>query len=78
MILLTIEIETEAGKEVFEVKDFPHDDTHRCKLEVFQSGEFIASFQPDRHGELDICKKSGKVNDDVLHTIAEKLEFYNL
>ena len=78
MTLLTVDITTGTGIESFDIRDYVHDETHRCKLEVFRSGDFIASFQPDRYGHLHICKKTDKITDELLHKIAEQLETYNL
>ena len=78
MTLMEIEIATNTGSEIFQVKDYVHDDTHRCKLEVFRSGEFVASFEPGKFGHLHICKKTSAIPDALLHQIAEKLESFNL
>jgi hypothetical protein len=72
-----IEIEKDHTKLSFEVKDYPQHDDDRCKFEVFKDSSFIASFEPDRHGLLHICKSSGKVEEEVLHLIADKIEAFH-
>jgi hypothetical protein len=62
----------------FEVADYLHHEDDHCKFEVFLGGDFIASFEPDGHEFLRICKKYGKVNEELLHLIADKLELYQI
>ncbi len=78
MSSLIINIQSHNKKEVFEIKDYVHDENHRCKFEVFKEGEFVASFEPGRHGHLYVCKNTGKIDNEVLHSITAKLESYNL
>lgn len=58
----------------FEVADYAHHVEDHCKFEVFQDGEFIASFEPDKHKLLHLCKNTGLINEEVLYLIADKLE----
>lgn len=62
----------------FEVRDYMHHEEDQCKFEVFKDGQFIASFEPDGHLGLHICKNPGTVDEAILHLIAGKLESYNL
>ncbi|HEY8928578.1 MAG TPA: hypothetical protein VIM55_05285 [Mucilaginibacter sp.] len=62
----------------FEVRDYMHHSGDHCKFELFDDNRFIASFEPDGHHGLYICKNSGIVNEEVLHLVAEKLESLNL
>jgi hypothetical protein len=62
----------------FEVLDYMHHEGEQCKYEVFKEGEFIASFNPDGHKGLDICKNPGIVENGLLHQIAEDLEKYHI
>ncbi|WP_207426593.1 hypothetical protein [Pedobacter sp. SYSU D00535] len=62
----------------FEVVDYVHDETHRCKFEVTLGNELVASFEPDRHGHLHLCNNFGKIDKQILHLLAEKIEAYNL
>jgi hypothetical protein len=72
-----IEIEKDDLKLSFEVKDYAQHDEERCKFEVFKDNRFIASFEPDNHGLLNICKSSGTVDEEVLHLIADKIESFH-
>lgn len=58
----------------FDVADYLHHTDDHCKFEVYQDGEFIASFEPDSHKYLHVCKNTGIVEEDILHLIADKLE----
>ena len=62
----------------FEVRDYLHHTADHCKFELFDDEKFVASFEPDEHHGLYICKNSGVVNDEILHLVAEKLESLNL
>ncbi|RVT97288.1 hypothetical protein EOD41_19175 [Mucilaginibacter limnophilus] len=76
----TIKISVAKDKQVyeFEVHDFAHHEGERCKFEVYDQGTFIAAFEPDDHEYLRICKNPGKVDQEVLHLIADKLESMHL
>jgi len=73
-----ISVKTRSGNRHFEVKDYMHHDGEHCKYEVFEYGKFIASFEPDGHHHLRVCKDPGVLPTDLLYTIAEDLERYNL
>lgn len=62
----------------FEVKDYMHHDGELCKYEIYKDGEFIASFEPDTHRELHVCRDAGVLSTDVLFKIADELERYNI
>jgi hypothetical protein len=62
----------------FEVRDYMHHSSEQCKFEVFKDGRFIASFEPDGHKGLHICKNPGVVEEELLHLVADQLESYNL
>jgi len=62
----------------FEVRDYMHHSEDHCKFEIFDDKQFIASFEPDEHRGLYVCKNAGIVNEEVLHLVAEKLESLNL
>ncbi len=74
----SIEILSNDGPLNFDVLDYAYGDDNRCKFEVFENHQFIASFEPDSHGMLHICKNTGKLENPVLHLIADKIESYNL
>lgn len=70
----TIEITDDGALYTFDILDLVHDEGEKCKFEVYRKDEFIASFEPDSRGFLHICKNPGKVDEPVLHLIADKLE----
>lgn len=61
----------------FEVRDYPHNDDHSCKFEVFLENDFVASFEPDSHGHLHICKNPGGIAKEMLYKISDKIEKYH-
>lgn len=63
-------------KEVlhFDVADYLHHDGERCKFEVYQDDRFVASFEPDPHHYLHVCKNAGVLDEETLHLIADQLE----
>nr|WP_294794634.1 hypothetical protein [uncultured Mucilaginibacter sp.] len=73
-----ISIKTSKGPRHFEIKDYMHHNGESCKYEVFENGQFIGSFEPDVHRHLHICKDAGVLESDILHSIAEQLERYNI
>ena len=58
----------------FEVADYVHHMENHCKFEVYQHGEFVASFEPDSHKLLHLCKNTGLLQEEVLYLIADRLE----
>lgn len=70
----SIEVLNDGAAYTFEVVDFAHDEDYRCKFEVYKNDAFIASFEPDERGFLHICKNTGKVDEPMLHLIADKIE----
>ncbi|MCJ8209157.1 hypothetical protein MUY27_05520 [Mucilaginibacter sp. RS28] len=70
------EITVVRDKEImrFQVADYLHQEGEHCKFEVYNNGDFIASFQPDAHQFLHVCKNPGKLDEEVLHLIADQLE----
>ena len=73
-----ISVTSDKQNHHFEVRDYMHHSTEHCKFEVFKEGKFIASFEPDGHKVLHICKNTGAVEDELLHLLADQLESYNL
>ena len=73
----TMEIEREGKRFEFAIADLMHH-SEKCKFEVYSSGEFVASFEPDGQGFLHLCKNTGKVDREFLYLIADKIEIYNL
>lgn len=78
MELFKITVEKNDETLEFEVADFVHHEEEHCKYEVYQAGKMVASFEPDRHHLLHICKNPGQVDEQVLHQLAEKIEALNL
>lgn len=71
----TIEVTKDNDKLNFDIIDYAHSADHNhCKFEVFSNGRIVVSFEPDSRGYLHICKNHGKVGEEVLHLIADKLE----
>jgi hypothetical protein len=66
-------------KEVhhFEVGEYMHHVEDKCKFRVFENGAYVASFTPDDHDYLHICENPGRVNEDLLHLLADKIEAHH-
>lgn len=74
----SIEVEQDNEKLHFQIVDYVHDDTNKCQFEIFHESTFVASFQPDKHGFLHICKNPGGVKEQILHLLADKIERLNI
>jgi len=61
----------------FEVGEYLHQDGEGCKVKVFQQGNYVASFEPDRHGLLHICKNPGRLKEELLHLLADQIEAHH-
>jgi hypothetical protein len=61
----------------FEVRDYPHDEEHTCKFEVYLEDRFVASFEPDNRGHLHICKNPGNIEEETLYSISGEIEKYH-
>ncbi|WP_374164739.1 hypothetical protein [Arcticibacter sp. MXS-1] len=72
-----IKLEEGGQTAEYEVRDYAHDHDNRCKFEVFKDNRFIASFEPDPHGFLHVCKNAGVAEEATLHLLAEKIEAVN-
>ena len=70
----TIDVNNDGATYTFDIVDFALDEDYRCKFEVYKDDQFIASFEPDSRGFLHICKNTGRVDEPMLHLIADKLE----
>lgn len=62
----------------FEVSDYVHQEGDKCKFEVYHEGTLAAAFEPDAHEYLRLCKNPGKLDEELLHLIADKLESMHL
>ena len=62
----------------FEVGEYPHQDEMRCKFNVHAKGKLVATFAPDRHKILHLCKNHGNLNEPLLHLIADQIEQLNV
>ncbi|EHQ28831.1 hypothetical protein [Mucilaginibacter paludis] len=61
----------------FEVGEYAHHDDAKCKYRVFEDGVYVASFEPDAHNFLQICQNPGKIEEDILHLLAEQIEVHH-
>jgi hypothetical protein len=77
MSLHTISVTLDKKNYKFEVGEYPHYDNERCKYKVFKDGVLVASFAPDRHHILHLCKNNGDLKEPLLHVIADKIEQLN-
>lgn len=79
-----ISIELDHTTYRFEVGEYPHHDQLRCKFNVHYQGKLVATFAPDRHQLLQLCKNYGNLPEPLLHLVADKIEqlhpygFFNL
>lgn len=58
----------------FEVGEYPHQDELRCKFNVHYQGKLVATFAPDRHQVLHLCKNYGNMKEPLLHLVADQIE----
>ena len=58
----------------FEVDEYPHHDGSRCKFNVYYHGKLVATFAPDRHQILQLCKNYGNMREPILHLVADQIE----
>lgn len=68
-----------AGKAVhhFEVGEYAHHETDKCKFRVYENGVYVASFTPDNHDFLQICQNPGEVAEEILHLLADQIEVHH-
>jgi len=69
---LTVSLDNEAHH--FEVSEHPHHSGNGCKFRVFEAGIFVAALEPGQHDFLQICQNPGKIEQEVLHLLAEQIE----
>ena len=58
----------------FEVGEYPHHSEESCKYKIFENGVYVASFEPDAQDFLHICQNPGKVDEEILYLLADKIE----
>lgn len=58
----------------FEVGEYPHHDEIRCKFNVYYHKKLVATFAPDRHQVLHLCKNYGNMKEQILHLVADQIE----
>jgi hypothetical protein len=73
----SINISVDKQMHHFEVGEYLHHDGGSCKVKVFQEGKFVASFEPDDHSYLHICKNPGNIDESLLHLLADKIEAHH-
>jgi hypothetical protein len=61
----------------FEVGEYLHHDGENCKFKVFEQGVLVASFEPDTHNYLHVCKNPGNLAEEVLHLLADQIETHH-
>lgn len=61
----------------FEIGEYLNEDGQSCKVKVFQEGKLVASFQPDDHNYLHICKNPGNIDELLLHLLADQIEAHH-
>ena len=62
----------------FEIAEYLHHNGESCKLKVFQEGKMVASFEPDQYNYLHICQNPGKLQEELLHLLADQIEAHHL
>jgi len=72
-----ISIETDSEVYRFEVVDYVHHSKSHCKFEAYMNGQMVASFEPDAQDHLYVCKNPGKLDNDLLHLLADEIESYD-
>ncbi|AMR33632.1 hypothetical protein A0256_20465 [Mucilaginibacter sp. PAMC 26640] len=70
------DIKIKQGKKEydFEIREYMHHNGDKCKLEVYDQDELVASFNPDPHENFTVCKNPGNLDNTLLHLIADKLD----
>jgi hypothetical protein len=61
----------------FEVVDYVHHRGDRCQFEAYLNGKLVASFDPDPHDHLFVCKNQGGLDFELLHLLADEIESYD-
>lgn len=61
----------------FEIGEYLHYEENKCKFRVFENGVYVASFMPDDHNFLHICQNPGKVDEEILHLLADQIEAHH-
>jgi hypothetical protein len=66
-------------KEVhhFEVGEYDHQKDTKCKFRLFEHAAFMASFEPDAHDFLHICQNPNKLDEEILHMLADEIEVHH-
>ncbi|RZM22153.1 MAG: hypothetical protein EOO88_30275 [Pedobacter sp.] len=67
-------VELEGIKYHFYVGEYPLHDDQRCKFKVYYQGALVATFAPDRHHILHLCKNYGHLKEQLLDLIADQIE----
>ena len=61
----------------FEIGEYLHHNGQSCKVKVFQEGLLVASFEPDAYNFLHICQNPGKLEEELLHLLADQIEAHH-
>jgi len=73
-----ISVKVNNENQHFEIRDYMHHEDDKCKYEVFKSGQFVGSFEPDNHKVLHLCQNPGMISEKVLNLICDQLERYHI
>ncbi|WP_114941343.1 hypothetical protein [Mucilaginibacter endophyticus] len=57
-----------------EVGEYPHHDENRCRYRVYEDEKLVASFEPDAQDDLQVCKNTAGLVDELLHLLADQIE----
>ncbi|ETZ20852.1 hypothetical protein N824_29635 [Pedobacter sp. V48] len=79
MIMENYSITISRDKQVhhFEIGEYLHHNGESCKVKVFQEGRLVASFEPDDYAFLHICQNPGKLEEELLHLLADQIEAHH-
>jgi len=70
----TITISRDKEVHHFEVGEYPHHQGQHCRYRVFESGIYVASFEPDAQHYLHVCQNPGELDEEILHELADQIE----
>lgn len=58
----------------FQITEHPHSEGKSCKYQVYEQGNFVASFRPDRQHFLHVCQNPAGLSEELLHLLADHIE----
>lgn len=72
-----IKISLDKQVHEYEIGEYLHQNGESCKVKVFQQGKLVASFEPDNYNYLHICQNPGKLEEELLHLLADQIEAHH-